>query len=119
MRKEEIEQNVILRLSIEFAIDIIAYCDELELQRKYVLSRQLLKSGTAIGAMVMEAQNAESRADFIHKMKIAGKESDETQYWLILCDASKNIPDCSLLQEKQEVISRILNKIIGTSKGGH
>jgi four helix bundle protein len=58
------------------------------------LSRQLLKSGTSIGANAMEAQNAESKADFIHKMKIAAKEAEESQYWLWLCDYSPNYPDC-------------------------
>ncbi|WP_309608581.1 four helix bundle protein [Flavobacterium sp.] len=54
------------------------------------MSNQLLKSGTSIGANSKEAQNAESKADFIHKLKIAIKEGDETEYWLFLCDAHKS-----------------------------
>lgn len=58
-------------------------------QKKFVIAKQLLKSGTSIGANSVEAQNAESKADFIHKIKIAAKEADETQYWLLLCDFAK------------------------------
>jgi four helix bundle protein len=61
---------------------IIEYCELLENNKKYIVSRQLLKSGTSIGANAMEAQNAESRADFIHKIRISAKEAEETQYWL-------------------------------------
>ena len=57
----------------------------LEELKKYVISNQLLKSGTSVGANVREAQNCESKADFIHKFKIAAKDADETEYWLLLC----------------------------------
>ncbi len=60
----------------------------------------LLKSGTSIGANAMEAQNAESKVDFIHKMKIAAKEAEESQYWLWLCEYSESYPDCKQLQDK-------------------
>ena len=56
----------------------------LENKKEYVLSKQVLRSGTAIGALVREAQNAESKADFIHKLGVAQKENDETLYWLEL-----------------------------------
>lgn len=84
MQKHLIETNPILKLSFEFSLMIIQYCEALEENKKYVIARQLLKSGTSIGANAIEAQNAESRADFIHKMKIAAKEAEETQYWLLL-----------------------------------
>lgn len=57
---------------------------------KNVIANQLLKSGTSIGANIFEAQSSESRADFIHKMKIADKEAKETEYWLLLCENSEN-----------------------------
>ena len=76
---------------IEVALLIIEYCEKLEVSKKFVISGQLLKSGTSIGANIHEAQNAESRADFIHKMKIAAKELEETKYWLRLCEQSKNL----------------------------
>lgn len=112
----ENKENPILNLSLEFALDIIQYVELLENNKKYVIAKQLLKSGSSIGANVREAQNAESKADFIHKMKIAAKEADETAYWLELCIKSSQYPDCSILQEKNFVLLRILNKIIGTSK---
>ena len=85
-------------------------------KKKYNLSNQLFRSGTSIGANVKEAQNAESKADFIHKMKIAIKEADETEYWLMLCKHSKEYPDTSDELMKLSSIIKILNKIIGTSK---
>jgi four helix bundle protein len=84
--------NSILKLTFEFSLQIIEFAEVLQEQRKYVLANQLLKSGISVGANVREAQNAESKLDFIHKMKIARKEADETQYWLELCNASKNYP---------------------------
>src|SRR6476620_7970129 len=82
-------KNLIVDLTFEFSLEIIRYTSLLEKERKFVLARQLLRSGTSIGANVREAQNAESKADFIHKMKIAAKEADETLYWLILCERSE------------------------------
>ena len=116
MKNEFVEKNLIVKLTIEFSLDIIQYCESLEEKRKFVLSNQLLKSGTSIGANIHEAQNAESKLDFIHKMKIAAKETDETQYWLTLCKYSKNYPPCDNLINQLTTISKILNKIIATSK---
>ena len=72
--------NPILDKTFQFSLDIIAFCEILEENKKFVVSNQLLKSGTSIGANVIEAQNAESKADFIHKMKIAAKEANEANY---------------------------------------
>jgi len=109
-------ENLIIKLSLEFALEIIEYSELLEEQKKYVIARQLLKSGTSIGANVREAQNAESKADFIHKMKIAAKEADETEYWLTLCEMSKNYPSPDGLKEKLQSILNILSKIISSAK---
>jgi len=95
---------------------IISYCEELESLKKYVIARQLLRSGTSIGANVREAQNAESKAGFIHKLKIAAKEADETEYWLMLCKYSENYPYNEELEVKLLSIRKLLNKIIGTLK---
>lgn len=116
MKKELIDSNPILKLSVEFALLVIEYAEILEQNRKFVVSNQLLKSGTSIGANAMEAQNAESKADFIHKMKIAAKEAEETQYWLMLCSYSKNYPECQNLILKLEQIGKILSSILSTSK---
>jgi four helix bundle protein len=116
MKKELIDNNPILKLSFEFSLMVIEYTEVLEQHRKFVVSNQLLKSGTSIGANAMEAQNAESKADFIHKMKIAAKEAEETQYWLLLCSYSKNYPDCQNLILKLEAVSKILSAILSSSK---
>jgi len=116
MTKEKIEQNLVLKLTFDFSLSIIAFCERLEAERKYVVARQLLKAGTSIGANAMEAQNAESKADFIHKFKIAAKEAEETQYWLLLCDYSKTYPDCKELITEIDSINSAIAKIISSSK---
>lgn len=110
------KDNLIVDLSFKFALAIITYCETLEANRKYVIARQLLKSGTSIGANVREAQNAESKADFIHKFKIAVKEADETGYWIELCKESPTYPDPAKLSDDLKVIVRVISKIISSSK---
>jgi four helix bundle protein len=110
-------ENIILKKTIEFSLLAIEYVEVLEGQRKYVIERQLLKSATSIGANVHEAQNAESKADFLHKFKVAAKEVEETKYWLLLCNESKSYPDCKVLIEKMHEIDKIITKIISSSKG--
>lgn len=112
----EQKENIILKLTLHFSLSVIEYCEILEDRRKFVIANQLLKSGTSIGANIREAQNAESKQDFIHKFKIAAKEIEETDYWLELCDLSKNYPDTKELKEKLKDISNIVNKIIITAK---
>ena len=110
-------KNPIIVLTFQFSIKIIEYIETLEQSRKYIIARQLLKSGTSIGANVWEAQHAESRADFIHKIKIAAKEAEETIYWLMLCnDVNGYNKDCESLIENCKEIRRVLAKIIFTSK---
>jgi len=94
------KDNLIVGLSFKFAINIINFSEILENNKKYVLARQLLKSGTSIGANVREAQNAESKSDFVHKFKIAAKEADETEYWLMLCKAAENYPNTDKILEE-------------------
>lgn len=109
-------QNPIVVKTFDFAVAMIAFAETLQEQRKFVIGNQILRSGTSIGANVREAQNAESRADFIHKIKIALKEADETEYWLLLCQASESYPNTSELTEQLQPVIKILNKIIQTSK---
>lgn len=108
--------NLIVDLTFEFALQIISFCELLESKKKWNMANQLFRSGTSIGANVREAQNAESVADFIHKMKIAAKEADETEYWLLLCKGSKNYPDSDEHLKKIESIHRVISKIISSSK---
>ncbi len=110
------KDNLIVNLTFEFSIDIVEFCEMLEEKRKYSIARQLLKSGTSIGANVREAQNAESKNDFIHKIKIAAKEADETMYWLLICERAKNYENPDKLFDKLESINKVLNSIISTSK---
>src|SRR5664279_6380427 len=91
----------IVQKSLAFAISIVKYCESLSEKRKFIISNQLLKSGTSIGANVFEAQFPESRADFIHKMKIALKEANETLYWLLLCEKTEEI------SVKQEMLGEL------------
>ncbi len=109
-------KNVIVDISFDFALKIMRYTESLETKHKYIVARQLLKSGTSIGANIREAQNAESKADFIHKLKIAAKEADETEYWLLLCKNSKDYENCDELIEDCRTVIRIVSKIIASSK---
>jgi four helix bundle protein len=111
--------NVIVDLTFKFAISIVKYCEELESKKKFVIAKQLLKSGTSIGANIREAQNAESQNDFIHNFKIAAKECDETIYWLAICKDIDSYPFDDNLTEQIEVISKVMSKILATSKNGN
>lgn len=112
----EQKENAILNLTIEFSIEAISFAEKLEAQRKFVLANQLIKSATAIGANVHEAQNAESKADFIHKLKIAHKEADETMYWLTICEKAESYPTKNDLRDKLHIITKVLSKIISSTK---
>ena len=111
MRKE----NVILEKTISFSLAVIDFCEVLNKQQRQVISRQLLKSATSIGANVHEAQNCESKADFVHKMKIAAKEAEETKYWLTLCERSDKYPFDEKLKLAIKDINLIIYKILSTS----
>ncbi|AVR44893.1 four helix bundle protein [Christiangramia fulva] len=112
----EKRKNIIAEKSIEFSLMVIGYCEELEKNHKYVISNQLLKSATSIGANIHEAQNAESRIDFIHKIKIALKELEEVKYWLLLCERAQSYPFDPELKRRAEEIGLIMYKIVSTSK---
>ena len=110
--------NVVKDKSFVFALRIVKLYKFLIERKEFVLSKQLLRSGTAIGALVREAEHAESTADFIHKMAIAQKEANETEYWLELLVQSGNLKDeqyKSIILDIQE-LNKILASIIITSK---
>ena len=94
------KQNLIVELSFDFAKNIL-FAELLHENKKFVVANQLLKSGTSIGANVREAQNAESIQDFIHKFKIAAKEADETEYWLLL------VRDCYKYEESNQLLIKL------------
>lgn len=111
------KRNEIMVVSFELALLIIEYSELLEENKKYVIAKQLLRSGTSIGANIREAQGAESKADFIHKLKISHKEAFETRYWIDLTKASKNYPNPGTeIEEKLESVLKLLNKIIASSR---
>ena len=110
------KENLIVDLSFQFALNIIKFSEELDDKKKFAISNQIIRSGTSIGANVREAQNAESKADFIHKLKIAAKEADETEYWLLLCEKSENYPSTVELQDELKSIIRVLSRIISSTK---
>ncbi len=113
------KENVVRTKSFAFAVQVVKLCRDLsEQKREYVLSKQLLRSGTAIGALVREAEHAESKPDFTHKMNIALKEANESLYWLELLRASDYL-DCpayeSLAADGQELL-RLLAAIVKSSR---
>jgi four helix bundle protein len=111
------KKNIIQEKSFHFSLQIIELYKMLLEIREFVISRQMLKSATSIGANVREALRGESKKDFIHKMSISLKEAHETDYWLQLLQKSKLIEQNidPLVNELNEIIS-ILTKIIKTSK---
>ena len=114
------KENVIREKSYVFALRMIkAYKFLTQEQREFVLSKQVLRSGTSIGALVKEAEHAQSRADFINKMNVALKEANETEYWLMLLKDSEYIDEKSfnsIHQDCSELI-KLLASIVKTTKG--
>ena len=111
--------SIIKNKSFSFAIRIIKlYKFLVENKKEYILSKQLLRSGTAIGALVRESQNAESSADFVHKLGMAQKENDETLYWLELLFETNYLDEkeyVSIQQDANELLKMIRSSIM-TSK---
>lgn len=112
------KDNIILDKSFDFALRIIELYKQMTAQHEYVLSKQLLRSATSIGANVEEATAAISKKDFAAKMSIASKEARETRYWLRLIDKSQliRIEVKEYLDEIEHIIN-ILTAIVKTSQG--
>jgi four helix bundle protein len=111
--------NIIKTKSFNFVLRIINLFQFLKEDKKeYVLSKQLLRSGTAIGALIRESEQAESKKDFIHKLAIAQKEANETDYWLELLFQSGYLNESQFKSIKFDIveINKILASIIITSK---
>ncbi|MFH1670018.1 MAG: four helix bundle protein [Patescibacteria group bacterium] len=112
--------RILQQKAFAFALDIVSFCKELDKRREYVLSKQLLKSGTSIGANIEEAQQAESRKDFISKYSISLKEAYESRYWLKIIGKGVQGTEKTttrLLSDVDEII-RILVVSIKTLKVG-
>ena len=112
------KQNVIKQKSFTFAIVIVSLYKILVERKEFVLSKQLLRSGTSVGANVREAEHAQSKADFIHKLSIALKEANETEYWIDLLFETKYISETEFQEIKPKIteLLKILVSIINTSK---
>ncbi len=112
-------ENIVVQKSTDFALRIVQLYKSLcDTKREYVLSKQLLKSGTSIGANVREAVQAQSRKDFLSKMNIALKEATETEYWIELLVKSNYLegPEGTSITDECAELKRILHAIVKTTK---
>lgn len=113
------KENVIVEKSFKFAIRIInLYKYLVDVKKEYVMSKQILRSGTSIGANINEAQSAVSKMDFVNKLGISAKEARETDYWLNLLNSTNYIDKKSFNSIHKDCfeILQIINSIILTSK---
>jgi four helix bundle protein len=110
--------NLIKNKSFDFALRIVKLYKYLKDKNEFVIGKQLLRSGTSIGALVREAEHAESKADFVHKLSIALKEANETDYWLELLFKSDFIDErlYNSLNSDNEEILKLLTAIIKSTK---
>lgn len=112
-------KSILKDKSYTFAISVVKLSQELQSDRKeYVLSKQTLRSGTAVGALIREAEFGQSRPDFIHKMSIALKEANETEYWLSLLKDTGylNLDQFARLQSTCKELISMLVATINTAK---
>jgi four helix bundle protein len=112
------KENIIVKKSYAFALSVIQLYKQLIEKREYVLSKQILRSGTSVGANINEAISGESKKDFIHKLGISVKEARETSYWLNLLKDSDYITtdEFNRLNNSCDELIKILNSIILTTK---
>ena len=109
------EDNIILKKSFEFALNVVDLYNKLMEIKHWDIARQVLRSGTSIGANIREAQRAVSKADFINKLGISLKEADETQYWFEIIDLKIMKIDSAMKIQIDELL-RLLTSIINSTK---
>ena len=111
------KENIIVTKTFDFALSVVNLFVQLKKENEFIISKQILRSATSIGANVEEAIAAQSRKDFIHKMSIASKEARETKYWLRLLEKSTltSISMTNYLIEIEHILN-IITKIIKTSQ---
>jgi four helix bundle protein len=116
-----VKGSIVGEKSLAFAIRIVRLYSLLKQRKEFIMSKQLMRSGTSIGANVREALNGQSRADFIHKLSIAQKECDESIYWLILLKESKLLKDneYASIRNNADELLKIIRSIILTVKETH
>jgi len=113
------KENIVKKKSFILALEIIkTYKYLIEAKKEYIMSKQLLRSGTAVGALIREAEQAESKADFIHKLAISLKEANESDYWIELLYHSNYLVESEykLIQEKNLELIRLLTSIIKSTR---
>ena len=112
-------ENIIKNKSFAFAVRIVNFYKILIERKEFVMSKQLLRSGTSVGANVREAVNGQSKADFIHKLSISQKECDESMYWLELLRATNYINEKEFISMNEDAVEllKIIRSIIITTKG--
>ena len=118
-QNKSMKQNIIKEKSFLFALDVIKIYKFLSLEKKeFVLSKQMLRSGTSVGANVREAEHAQSKADFMHNLSIALKEANETEYWLELLYQSEYLTTSQYQDINCKIVEqlRLLTSILNTSK---
>lgn len=111
--------NIVKKKSFEFSIRVVKLFHYLQTDKKeYVLSKQLLRCGTSVGAMVREAEHSESKSDFIHKLAIAQKEINEAIYWLELLNATEylSVQEFESINADAVEIIKLITNIIKTTK---
>jgi four helix bundle protein len=111
--------NVVMNKSFVFAVKIVNLVKSIQEQKKeYLITKQLIRSGTSIGANIREGNNAESKADFIHKLSIAQKECSETIYWLELLKETEYITDAQFTSTESDAVEliKLLTSILKTTK---
>lgn len=111
-------KNIIKEKSFEFAVEVVSLYKVLVEKKEFILSKQIVRSGTSIGANIREAEHAQSKADFINKLSISLKEANETEYWLDLLYETGHLNDDEFQKIKVKNIEllKLLISIINTSK---
>ena len=110
------KDSILKTRSFDFAVQVVIFCQQLKKESKeYIVNKQILRSGTAIGALIREAEFGQSRADFICKMSIALKEANETEYWLELLKSSGYLSN-EKFSELSNPLKDILHMLIATIK---
>lgn len=116
-------KSILKNKSFAFAVRIVkVYQHLVDVRKEFVLSKQLLRSGTAVGALIREAQNAESKGDFVHKLGIAQKECDETIYWLELLKETEFLTTQefeSLNSDNLELLKMLRSAILTSKQKTH
>jgi four helix bundle protein len=112
-------ENAVRTKSFLFAVRVVRLCQYLQREKlEWVLSKQLLRSGSGVGALIREAEHAESRSDFRHKMGVAQKEINETLYWLELLKATNYLNDTQFDSVNKDAVEliKLITSILKSSK---